>query len=399
MLSFNPITGQLDFVNPATDVSGKLDLTGGTVTGQLVLTNASSTGALNLAPTWNNAGTDFSLIYGRVTNTASGASSKLINIGTVAGGSKLALGKAGDFVLDADSGFTGNLWEVKVNGTTQAFVNYVGQGVFTRLFTGSGPGIGTGIFDNHLVIAGTGDLRWTSASSYSSGVAAWHLQGAAQLRATDAFTGWAAVDSLYDRYGSGSPEGVVTAPVGAVYHRTDGGSGTSIYVKESGAGDTGWVAVDISGKLDLTGGTVTGQLVLTGASATGALNLSPTWNNGAVDFAGIYGRVTNTASGANSRLMSLGTVAGGELFGIVPNGNIMLGYDGHIKFNAGAADAGAEDVGIVRTAVGTLKVSDAGTGHGTLDVGGLAVSGAPGATYSGAVLSITVINGIVTAVT
>lgn len=77
----------------------------------------------------------------------------------------------------------------------------------------------------------------------------------------------------------------------------------------------------------------------------------------------------------------------------------MLGYDGHIKFNAGAADAGAEDVGIVRTAVGTLKVSDAGTGHGTLDVLGLAVSGAPGATYSGAVLSITVINGIVTAVT
>jgi hypothetical protein len=97
--------------------------------------------------------------------------------------------------------------------------------------------------------------------------------------------------------------------------------------------------------------------------------------------------------------MSLGTVAGGELFGIVPNGNIMLGYDGHIKFNAGAADAGAEDVGIVRTAVGTLKVSDAGTGHGTLDVGGLAVSGVPGANHSGAVLSITVINGIVTAVT
>jgi len=34
MLSFNPITGQLDFVNPAADISGKLDLTSGTVTGQ-----------------------------------------------------------------------------------------------------------------------------------------------------------------------------------------------------------------------------------------------------------------------------------------------------------------------------------------------------------------------------
>lgn len=51
-----------------------------------------------------------------------------------------------------------------------------------------------------------------------------------------------AIQSLYDRFGSGSPEGAVTAPVGAVYHRTDGGAGTSFYVKESGAGNTGWVA-------------------------------------------------------------------------------------------------------------------------------------------------------------
>lgn len=48
--------------------------------------------------------------------------------------------------------------------------------------------------------------------------------------------------SLYDRFGSGTPEGAVTAPVGAVYHRTDGGAATSFYVKESGSGNTGWVA-------------------------------------------------------------------------------------------------------------------------------------------------------------
>jgi len=42
--------------------------------------------------------------------------------------------------------------------------------------------------------------------------------------------------------GSGSPEGAVTAAVGSTYHRTDGGSGTSFYVKESGTGNTGWVA-------------------------------------------------------------------------------------------------------------------------------------------------------------
>jgi hypothetical protein len=41
--------------------------------------------------------------------------------------------------------------------------------------------------------------------------------------------------------GSGSPEGVVTAPIGSLYSRSDGGLLTSLYVKESGSGNTGWV--------------------------------------------------------------------------------------------------------------------------------------------------------------
>jgi hypothetical protein len=42
--------------------------------------------------------------------------------------------------------------------------------------------------------------------------------------------------------GAGSPEAVVTAVVGSMYTRTDGGAGTTLYVKETGAGNTGWVA-------------------------------------------------------------------------------------------------------------------------------------------------------------
>lgn len=41
--------------------------------------------------------------------------------------------------------------------------------------------------------------------------------------------------------GTGSPEGVVSAVVGAVYLRSNGGAGTTLYVKESGTGKTGWV--------------------------------------------------------------------------------------------------------------------------------------------------------------
>lgn len=42
--------------------------------------------------------------------------------------------------------------------------------------------------------------------------------------------------------GTGSPEGAVAAVVGTFYGRLDGGAGTSLYVKESGTGNTGWIA-------------------------------------------------------------------------------------------------------------------------------------------------------------
>lgn len=40
--------------------------------------------------------------------------------------------------------------------------------------------------------------------------------------------------------GTGSPEGVVTAPIGSFYSDKAGGSGTTFWVKESGTGNTGW---------------------------------------------------------------------------------------------------------------------------------------------------------------
>lgn len=41
---------------------------------------------------------------------------------------------------------------------------------------------------------------------------------------------------------TGSPEGVVTANVGSLAVRDDGGVSTTLYVKQSGIGNTGWVA-------------------------------------------------------------------------------------------------------------------------------------------------------------
>jgi hypothetical protein len=47
---------------------------------------------------------------------------------------------------------------------------------------------------------------------------------------------------LYELWGTGSPEGLVTAGVGSIFHRTDGAANTCLYIKESGTGSTGWVA-------------------------------------------------------------------------------------------------------------------------------------------------------------
>ncbi len=43
-------------------------------------------------------------------------------------------------------------------------------------------------------------------------------------------------------HGAGDPENVVTAPQGSLFTRTDGGTSTTLYVKTSGAGNTGWTA-------------------------------------------------------------------------------------------------------------------------------------------------------------
>ena len=41
--------------------------------------------------------------------------------------------------------------------------------------------------------------------------------------------------------GTATPEGAITAPIGSMFLRADGGAATTLYIKESGTGNTGWV--------------------------------------------------------------------------------------------------------------------------------------------------------------
>lgn len=65
----------------------------------------------------------------------------------------------------------------------------------------------------------------------------------AEINFTGALHPVPATQSVKWLSGSGTPEGSVQASVGSLYTRTDGGAGTTLYVKESGSNTTtGWVA-------------------------------------------------------------------------------------------------------------------------------------------------------------
>lgn len=51
-------------------------------------------------------------------------------------------------------------------------------------------------------------------------------------------TGWVCMIRIH----TATPEGAITAPIGALCVNTAGGASTTLYVKTSGAGNTGWTA-------------------------------------------------------------------------------------------------------------------------------------------------------------
>ena len=124
-----------------------------------------------------------------------------------------------------------------------------GAGADARLFSGTGGAVGlsaegsTGVRVDLTTPAGTA-LWWLK--QFSAAQSASDLGRSAQPW-QDLYLGrrivWDGVaNSIWDLTGTGTPEGAVTAGVGSIYRRLNGGTGTTLYVKETGTGNTGWVA-------------------------------------------------------------------------------------------------------------------------------------------------------------
>lgn len=145
------------------------------------------------------------------------------------------------------------------SSASQKFVlESTGDTLFTVLTDGTGAG---GIAS--VTPTGTAQLIHNPTSDYwqaSGNTGGWFVRMSANLLrfGTDAA---ASIGSVTNRMGdvfsvrfrpgagaviwtsgAGTPEGVVTAVVGSMYTRTDGGANTTLYVKESGTGNTGWTA-------------------------------------------------------------------------------------------------------------------------------------------------------------
>lgn len=153
--------------------------------------------------------------------------------------------------VNAESGFTGNLLDFQVNGSSQVSISNTGFAYFngfrssiirTNFINNYDNSVTAFTIDNTTARTTFGGSIFAINGTTSSFPALKRNGTGLDVRLADD-SGFAPIQSLYDRFGSGSPEGVVAAPVGAVYHRTDGGTGTSLYVKETGTTtSSGWVA-------------------------------------------------------------------------------------------------------------------------------------------------------------
>lgn len=167
------------------------------------------------------------------------------------------------------------------------------------------------------LIDNNGTLRPASDAAtdigYNGGrVKDFHLSGVMYLNAAQ---------TVFIARGTGSPEGVLTGSPGAVFIRTDGGASTSLYVKESGSGNTGWVGYGAPSSSGIGGSGTAGKIAKFTASGTiGDSILSESGST--LSVAGLL-----AADGANTELKLTDTTSGSieARFKVFTNSKAIIG--------------------------------------------------------------------------
>lgn len=248
----NPATTSLDMDSQdiITDADGNSRLELGTndviafhLAGGATATTSISSGRLDIRPTGPGTG-NYYLTVGTSGTAVFGVKSTVPSV-EVTSGNELGWSSATRLAGSTD----GTLTFKNSAGTNS--VNLVAGA--SNLLTTNGAIKSGSYFDaNNTAFVGTSvslannvPLNWSSTAAYSGskdiGLA---RNSAGVLGVTDGSTGAGKLQfgtGPTISSGTGTPEGAVTASVGSIFLRTDGGASTTLYVKESGAGNTGWV--------------------------------------------------------------------------------------------------------------------------------------------------------------
>lgn len=150
--------------------------------------------------------------------------------------------KTGDLLVGATaSALQGGGTGITVYHATSPEIKFINNATGTAITDGTAFGMsGNSFLLNNREVA--------SVQIYTSNTRRFELSSLGDVELVSGSLSFTAADKglvftggIIWRSGAGSPEGVLTAPVGSLYTNTAGGAGTTLYVKESGVSNTGWV--------------------------------------------------------------------------------------------------------------------------------------------------------------
>lgn len=164
---------------------------------------------------------------------------------------KMFLSASGKMTVVTNAGTVGGVLDVTSDGV---FKHYASNGSTAGILSFGGATRITGGVDGIVGMtnaAGTSFTALRLGPGTSSFPSIKRSSAVVQIRLGDdsALTGlhtsvltFGSTGQIFLSAGSGSPESVVTAAVGSIYMRLDGGTSDTLYIKTSGTGNTGWTA-------------------------------------------------------------------------------------------------------------------------------------------------------------
>lgn len=192
-------------------------------------------------------------------------------------------------VIYSDNGITpkSNPFSSSSDG---GFTFYAANGRYDIALTKTGYTFGTDLYDIQLFdatgasVAFAAPVGVTGTLSATTDVSGATATISGNITST---TGKLLLGTIQILRGTATPESAVTAPVGSIFLRTDGAADTTLYVKETGTGNTGWVAVQL-----FTNKIKTGNFTLAAAATTDVTNAAVAANSK------VFIVPTNAAAGA-----------------------------------------------------------------------------------------------------